>query len=181
MGRSIAAISATAGSETPSAESSFLDNRAGRAQWSTASGLVVTPAGVMLLSAFPSHGSHLAGVFAVILGICLVWGGVAWSKMVRRARAALTMAPIDLTLDRSWSFNRSEPWKAWLRSPHSPDDQVARFSTWQLPSRRFMTAEHLPVRVYGQVSAGAVVLVSSPQGMLVGSIRSSSLSGEEPR
>jgi hypothetical protein len=44
-----------------------------------------------------------------------------------------------------------------------------------------MTAEQLPVRVYGQPSAGAVVLVSSPQGMLLGSIAFSSLAGEEPR
>jgi len=135
----------------------------------------------MLLSAFPSHAAHLLGLFAVIVGPSLILGGVAWSKMVRKARVALTMAPIDLTLDRSWTFSRTEPWKAWLGSPDSPDQQVARFSTWQLPSRRFMTAEHLPVHVYGQPSAGAVVLVSSPQGMLVGRIGSSSLSGLEPR
>lgn len=179
MSQPTSAISAGAGAETPSAESSFLDKRAERSQWATASGLVVTPAGVMLLSAFSSHAAHLAGILAVILGICLIWGGVAWSKMVRKARAVLTMAPIDLTLDRSWSFDRNEPWKAWLRSPDSPDERIARFGAWQLPSRRFMTAEHLPVRVYGRPSAGAVVLVSSDQGMLLGSIRSSSFAGDQ--
>jgi hypothetical protein len=174
----ISAISGSAGTETPSAESSFLESRAERCQWAIASGLVVTPAGVMLLSAFSSHAAHLLGLVGVIVGPCLIWGGMAWSKMIRKARATLTMAPLDLTLDRSWTFSRTEPWRAWLRSPGSPEDQVARFGAWQLPSRNFMTAEHLPVRVYGQPRAGAVVLVSSDQGMLVGSIRSSSFTGE---
>lgn len=164
--------------QTPTAESSFLDSRAERSQWATASGLVVTPTGVMLLSALSSHAAHLLGLVAVILGPCLIWGGVAWSKMIRKARATLTMTPLDLTLDRSWTFSRTEQWNAWLHSPDSPDDQVARFGAWQLPSRRFMTAEQLPVRVYGKPSAGAVVLVSSPQGMLLGSIAFSSLAGE---
>jgi hypothetical protein len=132
----------------------------------------------MLLSAFHSHAAHLLGLCAVILGPCLIWGGVAWSKMIRKARATLTMAPLDLTLDRSWTASRTEPWKASLRSPDSPDERVARFTTWQLPSRRFMTAKQLPVRVYGEPRAGAVVLVSSPQGMLIGSIKSSSFPGE---
>lgn len=147
-------------------------------QWEAAAGLVVTPAGVMLLSAFSSRAAHLLGLCAVIVGPCLILGGWAWSRMIRAARAALATAPLDLTLDRSWSPSRTDVWKARLRSPDSPDDPVARFTTWQLPSRLFMTAEHLPVRVYGRPSEGAVVLVSSPQGMLLGRIASSSLSGE---
>jgi hypothetical protein len=167
---------ATTGIEGTSEESAFLGRTEQRLRYYVPGGLVLTVAGVMLLASLPSHTAHLLGAIAVLLGLCFIWSGVQWTMWVLpRAHRALMVAPVDLSLDRWCLPRRYKSWETRLHPVGSSEGEGARFGRSQLPSRRYMKAKNLPVRVYGEPKRGAVVVASSPDGMIVGVISRSSL------
>jgi hypothetical protein len=158
----------------PAQESAFLERLQRRTRRSAVVGVVLGVGGGALLGSGLARPAHLLGAVALLCGVCSIWGAVAWSRLLRGARTALSTPPLQLTLDRWCTANRYSAWKARLQAVDGSDGEVAWFGAWQLGSRRYIKADKLPVHVYGWPARGAVVLVSSPSGMLVGPIAQSS-------
>jgi hypothetical protein len=167
---------ATTSIEVPSEESAFLERTERRLRSYIPVGLILSVAGVILLAALPTHAAHLVGGIALVVGLCFIWSGVQWTLWVLpKARKALTETPVDLSLDRWCLPRRYKSWETRLHPAGSSGGELAMFARTQLPSRRCLKAKDLPVRVYGELRRGAVVVASSPEGMVVGVIDRSSL------
>jgi hypothetical protein len=165
---------------TVSREGAFLDEMREQASRWALSGAVATLIGAVLLA------GHVLGHLGVIFGFVGVLGGpffvgvgLAWLRLLPQARAALTEAPSQARLEvhmlkGGYGFNRATAATLW---PVSSDERwLAKFSEtmhWQTP--RFLSVNRVSAQVYGAPQRGAAVVVSCPEGVVVGRIRRSHL------
>jgi hypothetical protein len=161
-----------------SREGALLDEMYARATRLVLAGLAGVAIGVVLR--LGDLGGHLGLVFGwvgVLGGSFFVLIGLGWFRLLPAAREALTQSPIAARLEvkvlkGGYGFSRFTMARLW---PAGPSDQwLANFSEtmhWQTP--RFLTVDRVPAKVYGAPVRGAAVVVSCPQGVVVGRIRGS--------
>lgn len=159
-----------------SPEAAFLDEMQQKARKWIASGAAATVIGALVLAANLGEVGVVFGGASVGFGLFLLWFGFAWLRLLPRARVAITIPPIDVRLEtwRGIGF-----WRRFTNAQLWPKDSVtppslAQFSEtmhWAKP--RYMIIDKVPAKVYGYPIAGATVVASCPDGVVVGRIKRS--------
>ena len=75
-----------------------------------------------------------------------------------------------MLLDRRFQFRRADAWRARLWATDEQEHALAQFGTTQWSTPMFMIANNTRAKVYGAPTRRSVVIVSCPQGVLVGRI-----------
>jgi hypothetical protein len=162
----------------PSPEAAFLDEMQQKARKWIASGTAATVIGALVLAANFGEIGVVLGCAGVGSGLFFVWFGFAWLRLLPKARVALTMPATDVGLAtgrKMGVWKRSTFAELWPKDSVNPPS-LAQFSEtmhWAKP--RYLTVDKVPAKVYGYPIAGATVVASCPDGVVVGRIKRSHL------
>ena len=152
-----------------------MDRRGKRWLWLGLAWLAVL---VVILVAVPSsEGRNVVRLIALVLGPAYTYLGVAWMRVLPKAREALATTPIPARLEtkvrHGYAFRRYLNAQLWR--PNDSERPLARFSETLLRTLpRYLDVKLTPASVYGEPAEGAVVVVVCQQGgVLVGRINQS--------
>lgn len=161
---------------TPSPEAAFLAEMQRNAKQWIGYGFVAAVVGGGVLAADLGEGGVILGSVAAGCGLFFVWFGFAWLKLLPKARVALTMPPVDVRLETRRNpglLRRTTFAQLWPKDSVTPPS-LAQFSEtmhWAKP--RYVMADKVPAQVYGYPVAGAVVVASCAEGVVIGRIKRS--------
>lgn len=169
-----------AGLAIPSREAACLERLAERSKWGIAIGLVLLAVGTGVLATISSGTARLFGGVGAFCGLGFVWGFVLYLRLLGQAREVLKVSPLDLLLERKFQLSKTaSAFPATLWAIESQERPLARLSSTQWSVPLIMTADRVPVRVYGAPTHRAVVVVSCPEGVLAGRISSSRFGSDQ--
>lgn len=160
----------------PSPEAAFLDEMQRKAKQWIVIGVVLVVVGALVLAGNFGEVGVIVGSVGVGFGLFLVWFGFVWLRLLPKARMALAIPPIDLGLETRRNIGllrRTTFAQLWPKDAVHPPS-LAQFSEtmhWAKP--RYMTVDKVPAKVYGYPIAGATVVASCPDGVVVGRIKRS--------
>lgn len=162
----------------PSREAALLDRVESHAAWGFAISVASAATGALLLAISSSIAAERLGFIAVFSGPLAAWSFSRYRALVREARACLLEPPRDFLFERRYRLSRGQSWRAKLWTPDSPDLPIANLSWVQWSTRMYMTTERVPAKVYGAPTRHAVVVVSCPNGVVVGRVGSSTFGSD---
>jgi hypothetical protein len=155
----------------PSREAAALARLEERTRWGIAIGLVLLAVGTGVLATLSSGTARLFGGVGAFCGFGFVWGFVLYLRLLGQARESLKVPPLDLLLDRKFQLSKTgSAFPATLWTIDSQQRPLACFSSTQWSVPLVMTAGRVHARVYGAPLRGAVVVVSTADGVLAGRI-----------
>jgi hypothetical protein len=163
---------------SPSSEAAFLDEMRRLATRWIGFGFIAAVVGALVLAGQFGEAGVILGSICAGAGLVYVWLGFAWLRLLPKARVALTIRPVDVRLQTRRNLGmlrRSTFAQLWPKDSVTPPS-LAQFSeTFHWAKPRYMMVDKIPAKIYGTPTKDATVVVSCPDGVLVGRIKRSHL------
>jgi hypothetical protein len=153
-----------------SREAAFLDHVEARAGSGFAISVACAVTGALLLAISSSTTAERLGALAIACGLLLAWSFSRYRALCLEARACLAEPSRQFLFERRYVLSKSKAWQARLWATDSPEHAFAELGWLQWSKRLYMTADKVPATVYGAPSSRAAVVVSCPEGVVVGRI-----------